>query len=180
MEYKASLGTTATIITIVVSLFLASFVSFLLYRAISANQVVLFIIFTAITMAIATLYFLTYLYRPIYYTVDTKHLTIKRPIKDIQIPMNEIRNAFLVRKESMRWTDRVAGNGGLFGFYGHFRNNFGLMTWHATKLGNYIMIETLNNRIIITPDNIEMVKEIRRLIGKEASPDANVTDRHTC
>lgn len=168
MTYKATLGTTSIIITIGISLFLGLLLTFLLYRAISANQIVLSIIFLAITIAISTLYLLTYLYRPIHYAVDSKHLTIKRTIKDIEIPMNEINDAFLVRPDSMKWKERVGGNGGLFGFYGNFKNSFGLMTWYATKLGNYIMIETLdNNRIIITPDNnADMIKEIRRLIGK--------------
>lgn len=41
------------------------------------------------------------------------------------------------------------------------------MTWYATRLKNYVMIETVNNeRIIVTPDNTDMVKEIRKLIGK--------------
>ena len=168
MTYKATLGTTSIIITIGISIFLGLLLTSLLYRAISADQIVLSIIFIAVTIAISMLYLLTYLYRPIHYIVDSKHLTIKRPIKDIKIPMNEINDAFLVRSDSMKWTERVGGNGGLFGFYGNFKNDFGLMIWYATKLRNYIMIETRdNNRIIITPDNnADMIKEIRRLIGK--------------
>ena len=67
----------------------------------------------------------------------------------------------------MTGRERVGGNGGLFGFYGDFKNTFGMMTWYATRLKNYIMIETTDNeRVVITPDNTDMVKEIRRLIGK--------------
>jgi hypothetical protein len=99
--------------------------------------------------------------------VDSTNLIIRRPIKEVRIPLDEIRDAFLVRKESMTWTERIGGNGGLFGFTGNFKNTFGPMTWYATRLKNYIMIETRDNdRIVITPDNTDMIKEIRRLIGK--------------
>jgi hypothetical protein len=65
------------------------------------------------------------------------------------------------------WTERVGGNGGLFGFYGQFKSSFGLTTWYATKLKNYVLLETIKKeRFIITPDNIEMVKVIRQSIGR--------------
>lgn len=63
-----------------------------------------------------------YLYRPVRYIVDEKHVTIKRPVNDVIIPINEIRDALLVKKESLGRRERVGGNGGVFGFYGNFRN----------------------------------------------------------
>jgi fumarate reductase subunit D len=167
MTYKATLGTTSILITIVTSLLLAFFLGFFLYKTIATSETIPSIIYSLMAIVISTLLLVAYLYHPTHYTVDAKELTIGRPVKDVKIPIGEIKDAFIVRKESMAWTERVGGNGGVFGFYGNFRNNFGLMTWYATKLGNYIMIETVNNdRIIITPDNTGMVKEIRRLIGK--------------
>jgi hypothetical protein len=63
--------------------------------------------------------------------------------------------------------ERLGGNGGLFGFYGEFRTPFGRTSWYATKLTNYILIETVNNgRIIITPDDTGMIKNIRRVMGE--------------
>jgi hypothetical protein len=101
------------------------------------------------------------------YVVGNEAVTISRPIKDVIISIHDIRDAFLVKKESMTGLQRVGGNGGLFGFYGNFRNHFGLMTWYGTKLKNYVMIETIHNeRIILTPDNTDMVKEIRGLIAR--------------
>jgi hypothetical protein len=120
-----------------------------------------------VAIFLVTLYTLTYLHRPKFYLLDKDTLTICRPIKSIKIPIHEIKDAFIVRKETMMWTERVGGNGGLFGFYGEFKNSFGLTTWYATKLKNYILIETIEkDKFIITPDNTDMVKEIRRSIGK--------------
>lgn len=167
VKYKATLGTTSIVITIGTSLLLGCLIAFFLYWAILSNEVVLSIVFAFTIIGILALYLLTYLYRPIHYIVDVNHLIIKRTIRDVKIPIDEIKNAFIVRRESMKWTTRVGGNGGLFGFYGDFKNDFGPMKWYATKLGNYIMVETIdNNRIVITPDNTDMIKEIHRLLGK--------------
>ncbi len=67
----------------------------------------------------------------------------------------------------MQWTERAGGNGGIFGFYGEFKNGYGDMTWYATKSNNYLMIETFQgDKIVLTPNDKAMVKEIRQLIGK--------------
>lgn len=167
MKYKATMGTTATVITVVISALLGCLVAFFIYRMALTTAIAEVIIASVVIVFILSLFLMAYLHRPIHYLVDPEKLTIKRPIKDVVISMNEITDAFIVRKESMTWTERLGGNGGFFGFYGNFKNHFGMMTWYATKLKNYIMIETTRQgRIIITPDNTGLVKEIRKLIGK--------------
>ena len=71
----------------------------------------------------------------------------------------------------MKWTIRTFGVGGLFGYYGKFRNKtFGNMTWFATQQKNYLIFETTNNqKIVLTPDDTDMIKEIQKLIGKSSS-----------
>lgn len=65
----------------------------------------------------------------------------------------------------MKWTIRTFGNGGLFGYFGKFYNAaFGKMTWYATRRNNYLVLSTSENgKIVLTPDNLEMAKEIERL-----------------
>lgn len=88
-------------------------------------------------------------------------------MKDVNISIKDIKDAFLIRNESMQWTEQVGGNGGIFGFYGEFKNGYGEMTWYATKTNNYLMIETVQHeKIVLTPNDTAMVKEIRQLIGK--------------
>jgi hypothetical protein len=167
MKYKATLGTSSTLITLFVSVLLGAVVALMLYTGIGTGKTAPIIVASVVSIGTLALYLLAYSYRPIKYVLDATHLIIRRRIKDVKIPVSEIRDAFLVRKESMTWTERTGGNGGLFGFYGAFKNTFGPMTWYATRLKNYIMIETTDNdRIVITPDNTEMVQDIRRLIGK--------------
>ena len=165
--YKAQLGVTATLISIFSTLLLGAVLIFFLFRALATTATFERIVSLAVTCGISILYILVYLYRPVHYVLDGEHLIIKRPLKDVKIPMNEIKDAFIVKKDSMMWTERAGGNGGLFGFYGNFKNNLGLMTWYATKLKNYVMIETIHSeRIILTPDDTDMVKEIRKYIGR--------------
>jgi hypothetical protein len=167
MHYKASLGTTSIVITLSATLLLGSIITFFLYRAIRAAHTAEVVIFVFMALFISGLFLLTYLYRPMGYIVANESIIINRPIKDVIISMDVIRDAFIVKKESMTGLERVGGNGGVFGFYGDFKNHFGRMRWYGTKLRNYVMVETTDNeRIILTPDNTDMVKEIRKLIGK--------------
>lgn len=172
MTYKATLGRTAILITVVVTLLLGSLLVFSLYRIVMTTAIPEMIIFLFVGVGIVTLYLATYLYRPVRYIVDQDQFIIKRPINDITIPLEEIKDVYIVRKESMTSTERVGGNGGVFGFYGNFRNHFGTMTWYATRLKNYIMIETLNNgRVVVTPDNMDMAKALRDLSKARTIPN---------
>lgn len=174
MTYKATLGRTGTVITVFVTLLLGSMLAYCIYRMAIATAVPVFMIFAFIAIAISSLYVLTYLYRPTGYIVDSKHLVVTRPFNDVEIPIEEIKDVYIVRKESMTWTERIGGNGGVFGFYGNFRNHFGTMTWYATKLNNYVMIETARHgKIIVTPDNTDMAKALRELIGARTIPNAH-------
>lgn len=163
MKYKATLGTTSIIITTFISLLLAGFVGFLIYRVIESTETAERVTALLVIIFILALYVLSYLYRPVYYIVDGRKVVIKRPLKDFEISIDRIKDIFLVKKESMQWVERVGGNAGLFGFYGKFRNGFGMMTWFATKRKNFVMIETLDkDRFVLTPDDTGMIKEIKR------------------
>ena len=167
MKYKASLGITSALITAMITLCFGCLIAFLIYRMRVTTETFELILAVVAIMFILGIYLLSYLYSPRQYIVDRDHIIIRRTIKDVKIPVNEIEDAFLIKRESMGWTERVGSSGGVFGYYGKFKNAFGLMTWYATKRTNYIMIETVHkDKIILTPDDTEMVKEIRRLIGK--------------
>ena len=102
---------------------------------------------------------------PLKYIIDKNKLIIKRPFKDLVIDLKNIKDTFLPTKESMRWTIRTFGNGGLFGYIGKFSNKtHGTMTWYATKTSNYLILVTNDNKkIVLTPDNTEMIHEIKKL-----------------
>jgi hypothetical protein len=167
MKYAATLGLTSILITGFISLLLGSVIAFFAYRAFVTIETAEALIEVIVIMCLLSLYGLFYLYRPQCYILDNDGITIKRPVKDVKISLSDIVDAYKIRKESMQWLERDGGNGGFFGFYGNFKNSLGEMTWYATKRKNYVLIETSSKeKIILTPDDINMVREIRKLIGK--------------
>jgi hypothetical protein len=177
MEYKATLDWTAKIITgFVTALFLGinGFNFWMIDRASAQWEDYVSIVFSIILMGF--IYIFCYSFRPTKYIVDNEKITIKRPLKDLIIDLRNIQQVLLVSKESMKWTIRTFGNGGLFGYYGKFRNRaYGNMTWYATKRDNYLLIETdEHKKIILTPDDTSMEKEIKKLLtGDTAEKQLN-------
>ena len=70
---------------------------------------------------------------------------------------SEVFNVVLLTNEDLKWTIRTFGVGGLFGYFGKFRNSkIGTMTWYATMRNQAILINLKDGqRIVITPDNPE-------------------------
>jgi hypothetical protein len=169
MEYKASLDITSKIITGVITVLFLCILSFSSWMIFSApawgtdSWVHL-----GSGCLILGIYVFTYAYRPAGYVVEKNQLTVQRPYSDYHLPMQEIKNISLVNKEVMKWTIRTFGVGGLFGYFGKFANReLGSMTWYATQLKNYVLIETTDNKkIIVTPDDTGMVMEIEKLLNR--------------
>lgn len=165
MEYKTSLDTAAKVITGLISaMFLTlTIYNFSLIGLESSWRNVGALIFT--TSLVVIVYAICFLYRPTKYVIANGRLTVKRPIKDFSIDIQSIKSTTIADKDSMKWTIRTFGNGGLFGYFGKFYNAaFGKMTWYATRRNNYLVLSTSENgKIVLTPDNLEMAKEIERL-----------------
>jgi hypothetical protein len=167
MEYKATLDLTSKIISVIVTLaFLAITVytfSMMDFKSgIGTESLVLMLS----TLLIIVIYLICYLLRPLKYVLDNDKLVIKRLAFDLTIEIKTIKSASLADKESMRWTIRTFGNGGLFGYIGKFYNQtFGAMTWYATRRSHYIVLGTSSSeKIVITPDDLDMANEIQKLI----------------
>ncbi len=163
MEYKASLDLKSKIITAVVSvLFIGITVYHLRLASMASGSFTDRVVLASSVVLVITVFLFCYLYRPVKYVVDDTKVIVKRPIKDLTIDRNDIQDAFIPKKDSMRWTIRTFGNGGLFGYFGKFRNRtYGGMTWYATRTSNYLMIVTKDNhKIVLTPDDTGMVKHI--------------------
>lgn len=165
MEYKASLGTSARIITAGVTLLFSSIVVFSLVEVLDPGtdlhemSVTVFII-----LLLIAIYAICYLFRPLGYVLEHDGITIRRPIRNVKIPYTEIAEVFQAAPETMKWTMRTFGNGGLFGIYGKFWNkNYGNMTWYATRTDNMIVLITKSaQKIVLTPDQISMLDEVGR------------------
>lgn len=110
---------------------------------------------TCIIFGLLFIYFLTYAFRPINYTLTTGKLIIHTPISNIKISLTEIKRIEQIDREKLGQPFRTFGVGGLFGYFGKFANtSLGSMTWYATRRDNTVLITTTGNkRIVLTPDN---------------------------
>jgi hypothetical protein len=167
MEYKASLGTTSLVIMSGVIILFVTISVFTFTRILDADTNLLekaIPVFAVLLLVM--IYIFCYLYRPLNYFVYRDNITLYRPFKDVKIPISEITEIFKAAPETIKWTIRTFGNGGLFGLYGKFWNKkYGIMTWNATMTDNTIVVVTkANKKIVLTPDDISMLDEVKRRI----------------
>ncbi len=165
MEYKASLDRVSKTITGFITVLFLGIISYQVWLMSEDSfnlQHFGATIFT--TVLLIAIYGFCYLFRPIKYLVANGKIIIKRPFKDVSFDISNINDVFLTQKDAMKWTLRTFGNGGLFGYFGYFRNGaFGNMTWYATKRSNYLLFNTRDHEtIVLTPDNPEMINEIKK------------------
>ena len=154
MTFKTSLDTLSKVVTIGISLLFISIEcgQILLLKENISNQG------AWVTICIFPfIYFITYLFRPLSYELNTTHLIIKRPIGNVSFQKENIVSVVKVEKEMLRGVIRTFGVGGLFGYYGYYYNRtIGKMSWYATRRDRAVLITTHNNqKILVTPDDVE-------------------------
>jgi hypothetical protein len=165
MTFKASLDTFCKIVTIGITVFFAVVIYI---QAIQVQEVgyAAPIIFSSIFIII---YLISFLYRPVAYTINRDSVTIKRLLGSKNIALTDITYVKAIERKQLRWAVRIFGVGGLFGYWGTFTNSlFGRMTWYATNLNNAVMIETKKGkRIVISPNDVDaFINQVQtKLVG---------------
>lgn len=168
MEFKASKDNFVKIITILV-IFMAIFFSFKSFRYLITNEnkdTVTIITNISVIIFFILLIVLTWMYSPVSYYLNDEYLIINRHYGKVYIKIKDIKNIEKLTDDDVKGTIRYFGVGGLFGYYGkYYIPAFGKVKFYATQNKNRILIETINNeKILITPDNIELFNEIRKKI----------------
>ena len=118
-------------------------------------------------IGLSSLYVAVYLFSPKKYTVTLGGLIIHRPAKNIMIGKSQIKSVRILDKKSINNALRTFGVGGMFGYYGFFRNaGFGRMTWYVTRTDKVVLIRTIKGKqIVISPDDCEkFIEAITRII----------------
>lgn len=159
MKYKASLDNLAKIVTLAITLIFATIIVLqitLITDGSNASP-----IFT--TVAILLIYFGTFSFRPMSYTLSDDHLIINRPLANVVINRSEIKYVEQLNSDKLSWTVRTFGVSGLFGYFGKFSNyKIGSMRWYATRrLEKLVLITTVQNfKIVLSPnENEKFIKE---------------------
>lgn len=168
MKYKVSLGVSSWIVTISLSVIFGILVAVLINFFPSIDQSLAGFLVALCTIALLLgIYIFCFLYRPLGYSIEPEKIVVNRLVKNVDIPLNNISDAYLVKKESMGWLTKNGGNAGLFGYFGEFTSSaFGSVKLYGTRTNHYLMIVTPFEKIVITPDDTEMIRKIREMIGK--------------
>ena len=98
---------------------------------------------------------ITYGFSPKGYAFEDRKLVIYRPFQNKFYSTEDILNVSFVDRKELKNSLRVFGVGGLFGYFGLFRNSrYGTMIWYATRRDQFVVIERSNGKtIVLTPDD---------------------------
>jgi hypothetical protein len=153
MKYKASLDNLAKGVTISVTILFA--VIIIGQYSLIKDEGRSIPIYT--TVALLLIYLIVFAFRPIDYDIINNTIIIHRLLGNVEIERKDIKSIELINNKKLRWSLRIFGVGGLFGYFGRFTNmKLGRMTWYATRRDTPILIITNNNtKIIITPNDPE-------------------------
>lgn len=166
MRFKASFGITVWLTTSFMTLILAGVIFLIVKSAFGIGSPVASKITGGIVVfLIAGGYLWMYLLRPLRYIVSDDHIVVDRLIKKVVIDKHQIKDAFIIRRESLDSLQKVGGNAGLFGFTGEFNTPFGRTILYATRFDKLIMIQTFRDgNIIVTPDDTSMIRAVKGLL----------------
>lgn len=155
MHYKATLGTSARWITILTTLLLIFIPLIILVTAGTLEQpAILFPMLLPILIPV-----ICFAYRVTGYELDNKQILVKRMVGDFLVSLNEI-DSIEVNPDAMKRSFRTFGNGGLFGFYGRFRNSiYGPYRAFVTDPKNSVILKLQKSTIILSPDQPQKFAE---------------------
>lgn len=154
MDFSVSYDkTTKTITALVIVLILAVLVS--MWISLKAAGTWLPLLFMAVVSFLSLI--MPYGFSVKKYRVDQEALTIFRPFGNKQFPLTTIVSAAIIDPKLLRWSWRIWGSGGLFGWYGTFGNrHFGTMTWYRTRRDRAVLLTTVKNKkLVLGPDDAE-------------------------
>ena len=111
--------------------------------------------FYVMPFAMIIMLVVTYGFSPKGYAFQDGKLVIYRPFRKKFYATEDMQTATLVDKKDLKKSIRVFGVGGLFGYFGLFRNSrYGTMIWYASRRDQFVVIERSNERaLVLTPDD---------------------------
>lgn len=162
--HKASMDTLTKGLTIGVSilLLLSGFVPFLSNNQFQFSELMIPSAVYIMPLSLIIILVLTYGYSPKGYAFEDRQLVIYRPFQNKFYATEDMLTVSLVDRTELKNSLRVFGVGGLFGYFGLFRNSrYGTMIWYATRRDQFVVIERSNGKtIVLTPDDpISFVSE---------------------
>jgi hypothetical protein len=140
-DFSASYDTTAKVISAAVCAMLLCVA--LALRVIFADVIIVLLILLA------------FAYSPRGYAIDSGSLIIKRLVGNIRMPLETLREVRAGAPADFTGCIRLAGNGGLFGYYGLFRTaKLGKSSWYITNRSRTVIVRTDSKTLVLSPDDV--------------------------
>ncbi|AHF18004.1 PH domain-containing protein [Niabella soli] len=164
MKFKASFDTTTKIISLIATLLVVVIFTFIWMSLKDAGVIRILLMIFVTFLALVMPYGLSITR----YGIDNEALSVCRPFGKKQFPLATVTSASIIDPKLLRWSWRVFGSGGMFGYYGRFSNkHFGMMTWYLTSRNKVVYLQLENGKkIMISPDDPEgFLREYHLLKG---------------
>ncbi len=176
--YRASLDKASLFITFCVGLLFSALLYFNLTKlpeAAGNPEILVTLILSSLLMFV--IIGGSYLYHVTAYQLTATDLIILRPLSDKSVPLNQIIGVEVPDKKQMSYTMRIFGNGGVFGYFGKFRNDhFGKMTWFVTQRRNYLALRLATQQVlIISPDDLRLAQDLLQCIKTDLHSSSSST-----
>lgn len=106
--------------------------------------------------AIAATLGLSWALGPKGYSILGGRLRVERPLWPVEVRLFDIRAASPLSEDAFRGSFRVAGSGGLFGYYGRFWNRrLGAFRVYATRRSGLVLVDTARDRFVLSPEPVD-------------------------
>lgn len=151
MNFKVTPDKPVKVITVIILLTFLLSISTLIGIFITEKMIIL----PVLAVFLVLVFFIAFAYRPISYTVTKEQLIINRLAGAVVIPRSSIKSVAIIHRNVVDGSLRTFGVGGLFGYYGRFSNaKFGAMTWYVRRMDHLVFINTVEEKILVSPDDI--------------------------
>ena len=159
--FKASLGSTAKIITAIVGGLLCFlgmlFIFFFVISLLSGNFEKRDVMLPIIVLGIFGVIVYTFRNQTKNYKITNEGISISQRKGSHFIKREDVIEIKSIDYKSIKGSARNFGIGGIFGFSGTFSNKeFGEMIWFVTRTDSLLMINTTKQKIVISPDDVEL------------------------
>jgi len=106
------------------------------------------------TLLMSMIIVVAYSCSPRAFSIGSNGIVVHRHWDNVTIPFSDIKSAVIIEKVSNKGLIRTFGNGGLFGYYGDFRNReMGDMKWYLRRRCNVVLLETAKSKILLSPND---------------------------
>ena len=90
------------------------------------------------------------------YLLNDIELAIERKFKPIVIPLREIMEVRLIKDEELKWTLRLGGSEGFYGYFGLFwSKKLGKFKMYSTRKKNLVAVRTPKTLYALSPEDPE-------------------------